>query len=173
MGLFVKCCDRQIILDSDHYPCRIGRRGFIEADHGAEGDEKTPLGAYKLRFGLYRADRLPAPPSPLTFWPIRKDDGWCDAPDNPAYNRLIRRPSIQTGRPISHEPLWRTDGAYDIILIISHNDSPPVPHKGSAVFIHIAQPDARQTLGCIAVTPDVMVAILPRLYGDMDVVITQ
>jgi len=59
----------------------------------------------------------------------------------------------------SHEKLWREDGAYDVVLVINHNDSPPQKGLGSAVFIHIAQPDDRQTLGCVAVSPDVMIRL--------------
>jgi L,D-peptidoglycan transpeptidase YkuD (ErfK/YbiS/YcfS/YnhG family) len=147
--------------------CRIGRAGAIPMRDGREGDAKTPLGEYVLRCGLYRADRLPAPPSPLTFRPIRESDGWCDAPEDPAYNRHIRLPY-----PASHERLWREDGVYDIILVISHNDSPPVPGLGSAVFLHIAQPDDRATLGCVAFAPDDMVKLLPELRGGMAVKIT-
>lgn len=138
--------------------CRIGRAGSVGADHGKEGDGKTPLGTYYLRYGLYRADRLPRPKSALTFRPLRKDDGWCDDPNDPAYNRFIRTPYSAR-----HEALWREDGAYDIILIMSHNDSPPIAGLGSAVFIHIAQYDDRQTLGCIALPPEGMVKILPHL----------
>lgn len=137
-------------------PCRIGRGGSIDCAKGSEGDEKTPLGEYRLRFGLYRADRLPGPPpGNLPFRALREDDGWCDDPKDPAYNRFVRLPY-----PASCETLWREDGAYDIILVMSHNDDPPVPGLGSAVFIHIAQPDDRQTLGCIALTPDDMTAML-------------
>jgi L,D-peptidoglycan transpeptidase YkuD (ErfK/YbiS/YcfS/YnhG family) len=152
-----------------NFPCRIGIKGYVPAVNGREGDEKTPLGDYKLRFGLYRPDRLPPPKSALTFWPVNRDDGWCDAPNDPAYNRFIRTPY-----PAKHEVLWREDGAYDIILVISHNDNPPQIDEngmglGSAVFIHIAQPDDRKTLGCVAVTPDVMTKLLPHLYVGMNV----
>jgi len=151
------------------YSCRIGKNGYIHTKKGREGDEKTPLGDYKLRFGLYRPDRVPPPPSPLTFWPMRPNDGWCDASNDPAYNRFIRLPY-----PASHEVLWREDGAYDIILVMSHNDDPPQIDEngvglGSAVFIHIAQPDDRKTLGCIAVTPDDMAQLLPHLSVGMDI----
>jgi L,D-peptidoglycan transpeptidase YkuD (ErfK/YbiS/YcfS/YnhG family) len=139
-------------------PCRIGSGGTAPMVSGREGDAKTPLGEYVLRFGLYRADRLPIPRSGLTFRPLRKDDGWCDAPEHPAYNRFVRLPF-----EASHEALWREDGAYDIILVMSHNDSPPVAGLGSAVFIHIAQPDDRKTLGCIAIAPEDIVKLLPRL----------
>lgn len=147
-------------------PCRIGQAGTIQMVDGREGDAKTPLGEYHLRFGFYRADRLPRPRTALTFRPLRQEDGWCDAPDDTAYNRYIRLPY-----KASHEKLWRDDGAYDIILVISHNDSPPIPGLGSAVFIHIAQPDDRQTLGCIALAPEEMVQLLPRLEMGMKVTI--
>ena len=131
---------------------------------GREGDHKTPIGNYHMRFGLYRADRLPHLKTKLNFRPLRKDDGWCDATDDPAYNRFIRRPFSA-----SHEKLWREDGAYDVIIVMSHNDSPPISGLGSAVFIHVAQPDDRQTLGCVALEPDVMIKLLPELYFDMPV----
>lgn len=131
---------------------------------GREGDAKTPLGEYSLRFGLYRADRLPRPASALTFHPLQPDDGWCDAPNDPAYNRFI-----QTPYSASHENLWRDDGAYDVIVVMSHNDSPPEPGLGSAVFIHCRQPDHRPTLGCLALAPPDMWALLPHLKSGLSV----
>lgn len=154
-------------------PIRIGKSGFTPAARGREGDGKTPLGRYHLRFGLYRADRLPRPPAgkderrALVFWPLQKDDGWCDAPGDGAYNRFVKLPY-----PASHERLWREDGAYDLVLVISHNDSPPAAGLGSAVFIHVAQSDDRKTLGCVALAPEAMVRLLPKLYAGQAVIIT-
>ena len=152
-------------------PCRIGKAGSTPFKDGREGDAKTPLGEYRLRFGLYRADRLPQPNSDLTFRPLRQDDGWCDAPNDPAYNRFIRLPYPAAEKQVSHEALWREDGAYDVILVMSHNDNPPVANLGSAVFIHVAQADDRKTLGCIALAPEQMVQVLPKLRLGMRVVI--
>ena len=157
---------RTLLFGGKTYPCRIGRKGAVSGSLGREGDEKTPLGNYALRFGLYRTDRLPAPKNSLTFRPLREDDGWCDASDDAAYNRFIRLPY-----PASHEKLWREDGAYDIILVMDHNDSPPKPGLGSAVFFHVAQFDDRQTLGCVALAPEVMVSLLPHLEVGTKVVI--
>lgn len=159
---------RSLKFNGQNYPCRIGRKGAIAYRQGREGDEKTPLGEYCLRFGLYRADRLPIPNSGLTFRPLRQDDGWCDAENDPAYNRLIRLPYAA-----SHEKLWREDGAYDIILVMSHNDNPPFAGLGSAVFIHVAQFDDRETMGCIALAPEVIVKILPHLTVGMKVSIQE
>lgn len=162
--MIIHTAQKVIEVAENTYSCRIGRGGTIDGADGREGDEKTPLGTYRLRFGLYRPDRLPKPRSPLTFRPIRETDGWCDDPKDPAYNRFVRLPY-----PASHEKLWRADGAYDIVLVISHNDSPPESGKGSAVFIHVAQSDDRQTLGCVALAPEPMVQILPFLHTDMNV----
>ena len=156
MIITVNCAAKTINWKDQRFPCRIGRDGFIDAENGKEGDGKTPLGQYHLRFGLYRQDRLPGPPpSELPFWPLQRDDGWCDDVKSDAYNRFIKLPFSG-----SHEVLWREDGAYDVILVMSHNDSPPQKGLGSAVFIHIAQLDERQTLGCVALTPNVMVSLL-------------
>ncbi len=158
MRVIVNCQSKTIAWDGHEYPCRIGRGGFINRMQGQEGDEKTPLGDYFFRFGFYRADRLARPPSDLPFWPMEPNDGWCDDSAHAAYNRFVRLPFEG-----SHERLWREDGAYDIVLVMNHNDSPPTPGAGSAVFIHIAQPDDRQTLGCVALTPDVMIKLLKKI----------
>lgn len=168
--LRINCSTKAASLREMTVPCRIGKKGFVDETNGREGDAKTPLGLYHLRWGFYRADRLPCPPctseNPLKWQAINKHDGWSDAGTDPAYNRFIRLPASD-----SHEVLWREDGAYDIVLVISHNDSPPVPGLGSAVFLHIAQPDDRSTLGCVAFAPEDMVGLLPHLQQDMIVTI--
>lgn len=165
MSITIETAQKIIKIDGRAYPCRIGRKGAAAQEEGREGDEKTPLGTYIVRFGFYRADRLPPaklgpPPTKLTLRALREDDGWCDDPAHPAYNRFVALPFEGSPKHPSCEKLWREDGAYDVVLVISHNDDPPVPGLGSAVFIHIAQPDDRETLGCVAVTPDVMVRLL-------------
>jgi hypothetical protein len=68
------------------------------------------------------------------------------APRCPLYNRPVRLPY-----PASHERLWRDDRAYDVIVVLGHNDDPVVDGAGSAIFWHLAQPDWRATEGCVAV----------------------
>lgn len=165
MTITINVMKGQLSCEDLNSPVRIGKAGYVPANAGREGDAKTPLGQYVLRFGFYRADRLPRPPknpihnTPLVFHPLDPNDGWCDESSDPAYNRFVRLPYAA-----SIEALWREDGAYDIILVMSHNDSPPVPDLGSAVFIHIAQADDRQTLGCVALAPEDMTRLLPKLY---------
>lgn len=169
MSISVNCRDNTIQIGGQSFSCRIGRAGFIAQHDGREGDQKTPLGTYFFRFGLYRPDRLPGPPpTELMMRALCEDDGWCDDTDHPAYNRFVQLPFKG-----SHEKLWREDGAYDVVLVISHNDGPPQKGLGSAVFVHIAQPDDRQTLGCIAVTPDVMIKLLAAIRPGTEIAILQ
>jgi L,D-peptidoglycan transpeptidase YkuD (ErfK/YbiS/YcfS/YnhG family) len=73
--------------------------------------------------------------------------GWCDDPNDPAYNRPVTLP-----HPTSHERLWREDDLYDLIVVLGHNDDPVVPGLGSAVFLHIAPPEGKPTQGCVALS---------------------
>lgn len=126
------------------YRCAIGRSGI--AREKREGDGATPVGRFPLRRILYRADRLAALKTGLTRRAIRRDDGWCDAPADPAYNKPIRLPFAA-----SHERLWRDDGLYDLVAVLGHNDAPPRPGLGSAIFLHVASPGYGPTEGCVAV----------------------
>lgn len=164
MSLNINTIYQTLEFKSTAYTCRIGRKGTVDFEKGREGDEKTPLGQYYMRFGFYRADRISRPNSPLTFRALRENDGWCDAPDDPAYNRLIRLPSS-----VSHERLWREDHIYDLIIVMSHNDAPPVKGLGSAVFLHVTQADERKTLGCVAFDPEAWVKLLPYFYCGMPI----
>lgn len=135
--------------------CVLGRGG-VRADK-REGDGATPVGRFPLRRVLWRADRLSRPATALPTAPIATDDGWCDDPADPAYNRPVKRPFAA-----SHEALWRDDGVYDVIVVMGHNDDPVKPGRGSAVFLHVARPDRQPTAGCVALDlPDLL-----RLLAD-------
>ena len=98
----------------------------------------------------------------LPVGPIDEADGWCDDPADAAYNQPVRLPFAP-----SHERLWRDDHLYDLIVIIGHNDSPPVPFRGSAVFMHLARPGWTPTEGCIALArPDLETLLALLAPGD-------
>lgn len=146
-------------------PCVLGRGG-VRADK-REGDGATPVGAFPLRRLLYRADRLPRPETRLPTGPIAPDDGWCDDPGHPDYNRPVRLP-FAAGR----EEMWREDGVYDLVLVIGHNDDPPVPGLGSAVFVHLTRPERTPTAGCVALDlPDLLLLLAAAGPGDRLVVL--
>lgn len=125
--------------------CALGRSGLRAADAKREGDGATPIGAWPLRRVLWRADRLLAPRTRLAASPIAPDDGWCDAPADPAYNRPVKLPYAGA------EKLWREDHLYDVVVVLGHNDAPVKLGAGSAIFLHLAHGDYRPTEGCVAV----------------------
>jgi len=137
------------------FRCALGRSG-VRRDK-REGDGATPVGAFPLRRILYRADRLGLPATALPAERIRPEDGWCDDPADPLYNRQIRLPY-----PARHEILWREDGLYDMVVVIGHNDEPVVPGAGSAVFLHAAAPDFAPTEGCVALARPALIALVER-----------
>lgn len=139
-------------------PCAIGRGGACPAADKREGDGMTPLGAWPVRAALFRPDRA-VPPAGLALpwrW-LRPDDGWSDDPADAGYNRPIRHP-----REFSAERLWRDDGLYDVIVTLGHNDAPPLPGMGSAIFLHCWN-DAKPTEGCVAIDKAALIALLPLL----------
>jgi L,D-peptidoglycan transpeptidase YkuD (ErfK/YbiS/YcfS/YnhG family) len=51
--------------------------------------------------------------------------------------------------------MWRDDHVYDLVGVLAHNDDPPVPGLGSAIFLHLAREDYSPTEGCVALArPD-------------------
>lgn len=136
---------------------------MIAATEKREGDGASPIGVWPLRYVLYRPDRGPAPKTALPVRPIARDDGWCDDPAHPDYNRPVKRPFAA-----SHEALWREDGLYDIVVVLGHNDDPPVAPLGSAIFLHLAKPDYAPTEGCIALSrPDMEAVLRLAAPGDL------
>lgn len=140
--------------------CALGKTGVIAAADKREGDRKSPLGAWPVRRACWRADRLERPQTALVLDAIASDDGWCDAPGDPAYNRPVRLPY-----PASCEALAREDELYDIVVVLGHNDDPPEPGLGSAIFLHCARPDFPPTQGCVALARgdllDVLASVQP------------
>lgn len=125
--------------------CALGPAGVIEADAKREGDGATPLGVWPMLRVLYRPDLGAAPETALPVAAIAPQDGWCDDPADPNYNRPVTLPY-----PASTETMWRDDELYDVVVILAHNDDPPVPGLGSAIFLHCAKPDYPPTQGCVA-----------------------
>ncbi len=138
------------------FPCAIGRGGVSKAK--CEGDGATPLGSFALREVLFKPDRGIVPRTALPMRPLSPTMGWCDAPLDPAYNRLVSWPWRS-----SAERLWRQDGLYDVIVPLGYNDSPVRPGAGSAIFLHVARTGLLPTEGCVALGRSDLLRLLPCL----------
>ncbi|MBP7064790.1 L,D-transpeptidase family protein [Ferrovibrio sp.] len=146
--------------------CALGKGGCKPAADKREGDGATPLGRWPLRLAFIRQDRVPPPRCALPLVPLDTGMGWCDDPADPAYNRPVRLPFAA-----SHEKLWREDHVYDLIVVLGHNDDPPVPGLGSAIFLHVARPDFSPTEGCVALALPDLLTLLGRIEADTALII--
>jgi L,D-peptidoglycan transpeptidase YkuD (ErfK/YbiS/YcfS/YnhG family) len=131
--------------------CALGRSGLTKRKH--EGDGATPRGCWKILGGF---TRLKLVRSGVHLEPTQLDMGWCDAPDDPRYNRWVRLPYAA-----SHERLWRDDHLYDIVIVLNHNTRPRLRYGGSAVFLHLTSDWRKPTAGCIAISLPDMRKLLP------------
>lgn len=143
--------------------CSIGRSGACDEADKREGDGCTPLGLYPLRAAIFNPERSKVVNGMKLPWRwSRANDGWSDGTADPCYNRPIFLP-----HRYSAETLRRDDPLYDIIIILGHNDDPPISGSGSAIFFHLwnhEKPlDERTTEGCVAISRDAMIALLPQL----------
>ncbi len=150
MNLMVSA-DGTLRIGAEQVRCALGRSGI--RDPKTEGDGATPAGCFALRRVLYRTDRIASPVTRLDTLPIGPQDGWCDAPADPAYNRPVALPY-----PASTESLWRDDGLYDVVVVLD----PPVAGRGSAVFMHVARPGYAPTEGCVALALADLLAVLRK-----------
>lgn len=144
-------------INGKYYRCAIGKCGVTPFK--VEGDLKTPVGKFPLRYLYYRPDKFPQGVcSGLPQKPLKPNLGWCDDVTSTAYNTLVRLPF--SGH---YEVLWRKDEVYDLIVVIGYNDQPVRKNKGSAIFIHIASPNYEPTYGCIVFSRQDLLAILKAL----------
>ena len=136
--------------------CAIGKRGI--GLKKKEGDLITPIGQYKIKYILYRKDRIKKIQSKLRKIVIKRNMGWCDDPKSKNYNKLINLPFNY-----SYEKLFIKENAYDIILVLNYNMNPIKKNKGSAIFIHVAKKNYNKTQGCIAVKKSDLLKILKEI----------
>tara|TARA_X000000950_G_C13688054_1_gene566829 strand:+ start:273 stop:773 length:501 start_codon:yes stop_codon:yes gene_type:complete len=136
--------------------CAVGKRGI--GRKRKEGDLITPIGRYKIKYILYRKDRVKKIQSKLRKIVIKKNMGWCDDPKSKNYNRLIYLPFRD-----NYEKLFKKENVYDIVLVLNYNMKPIKKNKGSAIFIHIAKNNYKKTQGCIAIKKVDLLKILKKI----------
>ncbi|HEX5262820.1 MAG TPA: L,D-transpeptidase family protein [Phenylobacterium sp.] len=155
--IFTATGDGWLDLGERRARCALGKAGLKPAAEKREGDLASPIGVWPIRRVLYRPDRGPRPQTALPLAALAPEDGWCDAPGDPDYNRPIKLPHAA-----SFERMWREDGLYDLVVVLGHNDDPPRPPMGSCIFLHLARDGYAPTEGCVAVTRADLEELLAR-----------
>jgi L,D-peptidoglycan transpeptidase YkuD (ErfK/YbiS/YcfS/YnhG family) len=139
--------------------CAVGKRGI--GNKRKEGDLITPKGSFKIKYILYRKDRIKRIHSKIKKIIIKKNMGWCDDSLSKYYNKLIKTPF-----GYNYEKLYKKDNIYDIILVLNYNMNPVVKYKGSAIFIHVAKENYKKTEGCVAIKKVHLLKIIKELKNN-------
>ena len=142
--------------------CSIGKRGI--GYKKKEGDLITPKGKFKIKFILYRKDRVKNIQTKIRKIVIRKNIGWCDDSNSKDYNKIIKLPTTY-----SFERPYKKENIYNIILVLDYNMRPVIKNKGSAIFIHVAKKNYKKTAGCIALKKNHLLKIIEELKNNTKV----
>ena len=118
----------------------------------------TPRGKYKIKYILYRKDRIKKIVSKIKKIAIKENMGWCNDPKSKNYNKLIKLPSVY-----NFEKLFKNNNTYDILIVLDYNMNPTIKNKGSAIFIHVAKKNYKKTEGCIALKKNDLLKIIKKL----------
>ena len=144
--------------------CAIGKKGI--GYKKKEGDLLTPAGQFKIKYILYRKDRVKIS-TKLEKKIIKKNMGWCDDPKSNQYNKLIKLPFAY-----NHEKLFKKENIYDIILVLNYNMNPVKKNKGSAIFIHVARNNFKKTEGCVAIKKLNLIKLIKKLNPNTKIIIS-
>ncbi len=136
----------------------VGYHGV--SSHHREGDGTTPLGTYGIGPTIYGVGADPG--GQLRFHPLVCGDWWDEDPRSPSYNRFQHvacgaKPPFRGGS----EALWRERVAYQAFAVVQYNTAPPVPGRGSAIFLHVST--GRPTNGCVSLERGRLTSLLARL----------
>ena len=140
----------------------IGKNGMGKRK---EGDHKTPIGNYTFTKALGIKSN---PGTKLHYTKVDKSHYWVDDSGSSRYNQLV---STRTYRKFKHgEHIVSFKKVYNYILAISYNKK-GIPHKGSAIFLHVWRKKGSPTLGCVAVPEWAMKKILRKVRPGCRIII--
>ena len=130
-------------------------RSGLRENSGKDG--ATPIGRFPLRRGFFGRTGFRTVIAIILSTDIA-GHGWCD--DKSAGPQSIDKTPFSG----SAEYLWRNDRRYDLIVVLGHNDDPPIP-VGKRRF-HVV-PRHTPTEGCVAMAYDLM-TLRKGFHGNAD-----
>ncbi len=153
------------------WPVSVGVKGVVRQTDKKEGDNKAPLGVFKLGRAYGYAESAPDG----SAWPYQHvDEHWrcVDDPDSPRYNQIFRPDPAEKKNWKSAELMKRNDHLYKWVINIEQN-SPAKAGCGSCIFLHVWRKPNSPTEGCTAMAEENMVELLRWLKPDAHPVLMQ
>jgi D-alanyl-D-alanine dipeptidase len=151
----------------DPFPIVVGKTGLawgrgtvdtanLTGPQKHEGDGKAPAGIFLLgtAFG-YDASAA----TDLHYTQLRDTVECVDDSNSVHYNELLDS-SAMTKDWNSSEHMHRSDELYRLGIVVEHNQHPAVKQDGSCIFLHIWRGPGQGTVGCTAMEPTNIAALL-------------
>lgn len=114
-----------------------------------EGDGKSPVGVFTLSYAFaYHPEQIAGTDMPVLD--VEPDLFCVDDPESAQYNTTQRLQANLSAPWKSAEEMQRKDDVYKLGIFVAHNQDPPLPGRGSCIFLHIVKRDGSPTSGCTA-----------------------
>lgn len=138
-----------------------------------EGDGKAPAGVFRLGSAFGYAPAAEVPWIRLPY--IHSTESWKCVDDTASryYNQVVDEGTV-TKDWNSHENMRLTSDAYRLGVVVEHNWAHQTrPGGGSCIFLHIWGGPGSSTVGCTAMAPENIEALLRWLDPKRDPVLVQ
>jgi L,D-peptidoglycan transpeptidase YkuD (ErfK/YbiS/YcfS/YnhG family) len=132
----------------------VGRNGLSSARR--EGDGTTPIGTFGFGGTVYGS--APDPGVRFRYHRIVCGDYWVEDARSPAYNTFQHVACGKAPPFKAADGLWQSPRAYRHFAFIRYNADPPVPGRGSAIFLHAST--GGPTNGCVSLAVPQLVRTL-------------
>ncbi len=135
-----------------------------------EGDNKAPIGVFRISSAFGYAEESPNPEFPYIY--LHEKMIGIDDPGSKYYNQVVDSTHVVQDWK-SAEVMLREDGLYEYGLIIDHNTSPAEPGFGSCIFMHIWRDENQGTEGCTAMPGESILRVLKWLRPETSPLLVQ
>ncbi len=157
----------------DRMEVNVGRGGLgwggglhanvAEPPQKSEGDGRSPAGIFGLGSAFGYGDKSPEGVK-LPYRHLDKTDFWVSDSQSRQYNQLVTLSGESALHPqhlwSSYETMRRSDGLYELGIIVDYNTSPVVEGKGSAIFLHVWNGLGSPTSGCTSMPKEKLRALM-------------
>ena len=131
-----------------------GRNGLRLAAERQEGDSTTPIGSFPILLAFGQGEN---PGTSMTWRKITPQSYWSG--EEATYNTWV-----ESAVPIGGEHLQDYAICYEYAMAVGFNTNPTVYKRGSAIFLHVKNPETWSSSGCVSVERDMMLSLLSACH---------